>query len=569
MSTTGPFDGDYDVAIVGGGPAGSTLGTLLAQDGLRVVIFERERMPRPHVGESLIPGALPALDTTGVLERVEQAGFTQKHGATFVWGRGRNPWTIRFSEVEMDRAFAFQVDRPKFDQILLDYAREQGVVVHEDCQVTRALGSAERVTGLRVRAADGQEGGVSVPLTVDASGQAALLGRQFRQRDLNKRLNHIALYGHWRGGRTLPEVIKSDRPLDAGNIFIVAVDGGWIWHIPLAGDVRSVGLVTDPSVVRGVRANQRTALYLESVRACDEMRQILDGAEWLSSEVVTLSDWSFFCRRFHGPGYLLIGDAAGFVDPILSAGVTLALNGALRAARAIRTSRAIPRLQSLAMDWYEIETRAIGQDFADLAEHWYGGNRDAEAWFWSAKRLADPTKNLSVRQAFVYLAAGISGVAGAGGRLRAGGGYSPRQLQMIYENLDVDLDEAEQAGLASITRAADELPPGRRATHSAALAGRPDLDAGISHRTYVTEHEDRLRPITRVTRLHPNAGPEHIELPAAAASVLGLIDGNRSGTEIADILGERLEGSAVASGLRDFVATTLTRLAEVGAIALK
>ena len=176
MSAAGPFDGGYDVAIIGGGPAGSTLGTLLAQDGLRVGIFERERMPRSHVGESLIPGALPALDASGVLERVEQAGFTQKHGATFVWGRARDPWTIRFSEVELDRAFAFQVDRPKFDQILLDYAREQGVVVHEECQVTRARGSTDQVTGPRVRTADGREGFRSGRTHAPAAGPPAASG---------------------------------------------------------------------------------------------------------------------------------------------------------------------------------------------------------------------------------------------------------------------------------------------------------------------------------------------------------------------------------------------------------
>ena len=146
---------EADVAVIGGGPAGSSLATLLRQQGYRVTLLERETFPRPHVGESMLPGVLFALAKTGALERVEKAGFTRKYGATYIWGRSRDPWTIRFSEISQDRTFTFQCDREVFDKLLLDHARDEGVDVREGHQVTRALMSDGRVTGLAFTDGDG------------------------------------------------------------------------------------------------------------------------------------------------------------------------------------------------------------------------------------------------------------------------------------------------------------------------------------------------------------------------------------------------------------------------------
>ena len=192
---------DYDALVLGGGPAGSTLATLLAQDGLRVALVEREHMPRPHVGESLIPGVLPALDASGALPLVEAAGFTQKYGATYIWGRSRDPWTVKFSEVYPDQAFAWQVDRAKFDKLLLDHAAAEGVEVRQGVTALGPLGSADQVEGARVRSDDGRDSALAADLTIDATGQDALFGRSFRTREYNTALRHVALYGHWSGGR--------------------------------------------------------------------------------------------------------------------------------------------------------------------------------------------------------------------------------------------------------------------------------------------------------------------------------------------------------------------------------
>ena len=555
----------YDALILGGGPAGSTLATLLAQDGMRVALVEREVMPRPHVGESLIPGVLPALDASGALPLVEKAGFTQKYGATYIWGRTREPWTVKFSEVYPDQAFAWQVNRARFDKLLLDHAEAEGVEVRQGVTALGPLGSVDDVQGARVRAEDGSESALTADLTIDATGQDALFGRVFRTRQYNAALRHVALYGHWSGGRDLHDVIGSDDAKDTGNILIVTVPDGWIWHIPIAHTMRSVGVVTDPDAVANLSASSRTDYYLEQVRACPEIAALLEGGAWVSERVETLSDWSFFCSQFTGPGFMQVGDAACFIDPILSTGVTLAVNGALRAARAIRTGRAAPWLQGLAMNWYETEYRSIATDFADLAEHWYGGHADADAWFWRAKKLADPTRNFSIRQAFIHLSAGVTGAEGAGGKLRSAGGYSPRQLELIYENLSTNLDADSRSAISE-----EQASFGRSSarTHSATsvLLGRPRLGEAISFRPHMAEHDEILRPITRVTRLHPNAGPEHIELPIAALPVLERLDGRRSGLDIAADLRERYAGTPIEADLRDLVATTLQRLAETGAV---
>ena len=555
----------YDALVLGGGPAGSTLATLLAQDGMQVALVERELMPRPHVGESLIPGVLPALDASGALPLVEKAGFTQKYGATYIWGRTREPWTVKFSEVYPDQAFAWQVDRARFDKLLLDHAAAEGVEVRQGVVALGPLGGVDDVQGARVRSEDGRETALAADLTVDATGQDALFGRAFRTRQYNDALRHVALYGHWSGGRNLHDVIGSEDAKDAGNILIVTVPDGWIWHIPIADTMRSVGLVTDPAAVANLSTGNRTDYYLEQVRACPEIAALLEGGEWVSERVEALSDWSFFCSRFTGPGYLQVGDAACFVDPILSTGVTLAVNGALRAARAIRTGRSAPWLRELAMDWYESEYRSVATDFADLAEHWYGGHAEADAWFWRAKKLADPTRNFSIRQAFVHLSAGITGTQGAGGKLRSAGGYSPRQLQLIYENLASDLDADSQAAITDV-EASFGGAPARTPSATGVLLGRPRLREAISYGPHMSEHETILRPITRVTRLHPNAGPEHVELPIAALPVLERIDGRRTGLDIAADLRARYAGTPIEADLRDLVAQTLGRLAETGAV---
>ena len=407
--STQPVDGlKVDVAVIGGGPAGSTAATLLSRAGFRVAVLERERFPREHIGESLLPIAFLALDQMGITDKILQAGFVRKYGATYIWGRSREPWTLRFSEMIDDAFFAFQVRRADFDKILLDHSEACGAAVWEETQVTDVTQLGGRVSGLRWRGPDGTEGKLLSRYILDCSGQSSILGKRFNLREFNEEMRHISLSGYYRGARKLSEVYPDLTLNDDGNLHIVSSAAGWFWHIPLADEISSVGFVTDPSHVRGMNPDQRVEFFLENVAITPELLRLLEPAEWISDRVEMDSDWSFFCQSFHGPGYMLCGDAACFVDPVLSTGIALAMNGAIRAALTLTAVLRQPELEPLGMHWYNSEYRKTAQDFLELALHWYHGERNRDDWFWQARRIVDPSQSFSLQQAFSLIAAGVS-----------------------------------------------------------------------------------------------------------------------------------------------------------------
>ena len=560
---------ETDIAVIGGGPAGSSLATLLRQQGYRVTLLERERFPRPHVGESMLPGVLFALGKTGALERVEKAGFTRKYGATYIWGRGRDPWTIRFSEVPQDRTFTFQCDREVFDKLLLDHARDEGVDVREGHQVTRAHMTNGSVSGLSFTNDEGESGEVRARMCVDASGQWSVLGRQFRLREHNHDLRHVALFGHYHGGpTTLPDVLDEMEPTDAGNVYVVAVDDGWLWHIPLAGGLRSIGLVTDPERIRGMSRTERRQYWQRQVDSCEEFEQLLDGGRW-AGDFDIVSDWSFICKQFHGPGYLLVGDAACFVDPILASGIALALQGVLRATKAIRTSLEAPDLNRLAMDWYQEGYLQQANDFVDMANHWYHGQRLQESWFWTAHRLVDPSQNLSLRQAFVFISSGLTRETPEES-IRYMGGFTPGQLAVTYEALAGD-DVSDAAPTAVGVPVPDSKRRGVTLTPEQALAGTPAFVHGADVRAWMQETETGLRPVTRVEVPGAAKGDRReIFLSLPTLSVLNLMNGRRSGAEVAQTLAEKFARSVPTdvAALRPVVGSVIAELAAEGAVEL-
>ncbi len=565
---------ECDVAVVGGGPAGSSLATLLRQSGYTVTLLERERFPRPHVGESMLPGVLFALGKTGALERVEKAGFTKKYGATYIWGRGRDPWTIRFSEVPQDRTFTFQCDREVFDKLLLDHARDEGVDVREGHQVTRAHMTDGRATGLSFTNENGESGEVRARMCVDASGQWSVLGRQFRLREHNENLRHVALFGHYHGGPTsLPDVLDDMEPTDAGNVYVVAVEDGWLWHIPLAGGLRSIGLVTDPDRIRGMSRTERRKYWQRQIESCEEYKELLEGGRW-AGDFEIVSDWSFICKRFHGPGYLLVGDAACFVDPILASGIALALQGVLRATKAIRTSLEAPDLTGLSMDWYQDGYLEQANDFVDMANHWYHGQRLQESWFWTAHRLVDPSQNLSLRQAFVFISSGLARETPEES-IRYMGGFTPGQLAVTYEALGSEEGAAGAPQQVAVVRQAHHervTPKGMAVTAEEALAGKPAFVPGADARAWMQETETGLQPVTRVEV--PGAAPgdkREILMSLPTLSVLNLMDGTRSGDQVARMMAERFRKSVPtdAAALRPIVGSVIAELAAEGAVGLK
>ena len=392
---------DNPVIVIGGGPAGACVSALLARMGFPVALLERERFPRAHVGESLLPGSIPILESLGVMDEVRRARFTIKPGATMIWGTEREPWSWRFSETHASNPHAYQVWRPEFDAILLNNARRSGVDVREGWQVTRVLfddnGTA---TAVRCRpVADAAEVELQARFVVDASGQSGVLSRQLGLREWDDFFRNLAVYGYYKGGARLPSP-------DAGNILIESQTDGWLWHIPLRDGWASVGAVVDAEVGQSGIREQGARRFLQSqIAAAPYLADMLKSAE-LTTEPEVVRDWSYRCRSLHGRGYILVGDAGCFIDPLFSSGVHLALTYAALAAAVVASALEDPTIASAAAQMYEqMYYREYGH-FRELARLFYSSNRTADSYFWEARRLLDDDPALTPRQSFIQLVAG-------------------------------------------------------------------------------------------------------------------------------------------------------------------
>jgi halogenation protein CepH len=387
-----------DVVVIGGGPAGSVAATLLADAGHRVTVLERERFPRYHIGESLLSATLPILDAVGVTPALERHGFLRKPGGTFLWGRRREPWSFWFREDPGGRAHAYQVVRAEFDQLLLENARAHGAAVHEAHAVTRVdvSGAAPVVEG---RAAGGREFRLRPRFVVDASGQQALLGRAQGLRQFNDFFKNLAIFGYFRGAERLPGEL-------ANHILSAAFADGWFWYIPLHDGTMSVGAVVDARRWREVAAADPEGTYRGLVARCPEIATRLAAAT-LVSPIRIIRDYSYTSTRFGGPGHLLAGDAACFIDPVFSTGVHLACLAGYLGARAVDAilAGALPEAEALAR--YEAAYRGAFERYLRFLYFFYDHNEDPDSYFWTARRiLAHAPPDLSARESFVRLISG-------------------------------------------------------------------------------------------------------------------------------------------------------------------
>lgn len=366
----------YDVVIAGGGPAGTAAGITLAQRGYRVALFEREPFPRFHVGESLLPGLWDLWDALGVTERIDAIGFPIKQGVNFALPNVPHDLAFRTDEYPQyfRRPYTYHVDRARFDTILLDRAREVGVEVCEGWSVDDVHFEGSRAAGFTVTAPDGATQRVDAGAVVDATGRACLLARRLGWRKPDPALNKLSYFTHYRGAH---------RPLNAdGNVMteIHCIPGGWIWYIPLAGDLVSVGAVLDTEWIRASGIKGVEERFRASIGASERISGWLAGAEQVQ-EIHTISNISYLNDSFVGDGFVLVGDASCFVDPIFSAGVTLAVRGGIFAAEAIdeglkrgdvsadalrgyeqRIRKPMERIFSLIYSWYDILKRRDGNN---------------------------------------------------------------------------------------------------------------------------------------------------------------------------------------------------------------
>jgi len=316
-----------DVAVIGGGPAGSTAAALLARRGHRVILLEKAHHPRFHIGESLLPMNLPLFERLGVLEQVRALGVV-KPGADFEADNERGYNTFAFCRaLGNSPPHAFQVWRADFDRMLFQHARSCGADPREGHEVRQCEQLGPRDTRLEVRTDGGDTYRLAARYLVDASGRDTFLAARRKLRRRNRLHQSAAIFGHFRGAETRPGE-------DAGNISIYRFEYGWMWMIPLPGDVMSVGAVCRPEYLK-----QRRGSTLEFLRATLQrspgLWRRLARAELIDDKVHVTGNYSYDSRRIGGPGWVLVGDAFAFVDPVFSSGVYLAMSGAEQAAKAV------------------------------------------------------------------------------------------------------------------------------------------------------------------------------------------------------------------------------------------
>ncbi|MCZ6904996.1 MAG: NAD(P)/FAD-dependent oxidoreductase [Acidobacteria bacterium] len=318
-----------DVIVMGGGPAGSTTATLLAQKGLRVLLLEKSRFPRFHIGESLMPETYWPLKRLGVLDKMKASAFPRKHSVQFVSTSGKESHPFYFSETNPhESSVTWQVLRSQFDEMLLNNAREHGVDVREEMNVEEVLFEGSQAVGVVARPRGGKTENHYAKVIVDATGLNAFLSKKLKIRNPDPRLKKVAIFAHFEGGRRDPGI-------DEGATLVLHTpDGeGWFWYIPLPENRVSAGIVGPPEKLFA-RPGQAEATLNESIEQCAGVRHRLESAKRVS-EIYTTSDFSFQSTRCAGDGWVLVGDAYSFLDPIYSSGVFLALKSGELAADTI------------------------------------------------------------------------------------------------------------------------------------------------------------------------------------------------------------------------------------------
>jgi flavin-dependent dehydrogenase len=318
----------YDVAVIGGGPGGAALATFLARNGHRCVIFEQSKYPRYHIGESLIPHTHGIFERLGLLPHLRASAFPVKHSVRFVSASGKESVPFYFSEtIPGERARTWQVERSHFDCMMLDHARANGVEVHEQTSIDKVLFSDGRAVGVQVVPSDGARAKVRAKVVVDASGRACVIGRQLNLRSPLPELRKASVWGYFRGGKRLPGI-------DAGETTMFLIPGGgWFWYIPLPDDIVSVGIVADPEYVFS-QSDDMEAAFTREVGLCAPLADRLSAAQRVGP-VRGSRHLAYLNRQTCGDGWVMIGDARAFLDPIYSSGLYLALGSAELAAECI------------------------------------------------------------------------------------------------------------------------------------------------------------------------------------------------------------------------------------------
>lgn len=327
---------DYDAIIIGAGPAGSSASALLAEHGRRVLVLEREKFPRYHIGESLLPFTYGPLQRLGMIPKMRQSHFVKKYSATFVQPDGRRSQPFYFfNRYDRDTiAQTWQVRRSEFDQLLLDNAREKGAEVREETSVNRLLMDGDRVIGVEAtERKTGRTYEVRAPITLDCTGKEAFTSNLLGWRMRDPYLNKLAVWTYYKGS-------KRGEGIDEGETAVCYVpEKGWFWHIPLHDQMASVGIVAEGKYLTRGGVKDPKAIFHREVEENLWIKDCLSVGECTGDYYIT-SEYSRHSKYCAAPGLLLLGDALAFLDPVFSSGVMLALKSGEMAADAIHAGLA-------------------------------------------------------------------------------------------------------------------------------------------------------------------------------------------------------------------------------------
>ncbi len=360
----------YDVVIIGAGPAGTTTGALLAEQGHSVAILERHSVPRFHVGESLIPETYWTLKKLGLIERMKQSAYPKKFSVQFVSDGWKESAPFYFdAHNDHESSQTWQVERADFDQMLLENAIEKGASAHTDAQVLELLTSGESVTGVRVKLKKQEDVPAEVReirsrVVIDASGQAAFIASRRKLKNSDPLLRKGSIWTYFQGA-------QRDAGRDEGATIILQTEGkqSWFWYIPLRDDVVSVGCTGEMHMMFPPGGTAEETFQRELSR-CPALQKRLANAQQLF-DFFTTKDYSYKSKQAAGNGWVLVGDAYGFIDPVYSSGVYLALKGGEFVADAVHEALIKNDLSAKALGCWQSTYDAGIENFRKLVYAFY------------------------------------------------------------------------------------------------------------------------------------------------------------------------------------------------------